>query len=152
MLIHELTAAECRQILSRVTLARIACARGGQPYIVPISFAFDAESDCLFGFSSIGRKVEWMRENPSVCVEVEDVEDRFHWTTLVIFGLYEEISDSPADQAIRQRALDLFEQRTEWWLPGAARVGPREHPAVVMYRIQITSMTGRRAARDRGGE
>jgi hypothetical protein len=37
-------------------------------------------------------------------------------------------------------------------LPGAARVGPREHPAVVMYRIQISSMTGRRAARDRAGE
>ena len=136
-------------ILGRTNLARLACARGGQPYIVPISFAFDPESDSLFGFSTIGRKVEWMRENPNVCVEVEDVEDRFHWTTLGIFGSTQEVSDSPVDRAMRQRALDLFEGHAEWWLPGAARVGPREHPDVVIYRIQITTMTGRRAARDR---
>ena len=105
MLIHELTAAECRQILSRVTLARLACARGGQPYIVPISFAFDAESDCLFGFSSIGRKVEWMRGNPSVCVEVEDVEDRFHWTTLVSAAGW--VSSSWVTPPIGRRMIDF---------------------------------------------
>jgi nitroimidazol reductase NimA-like FMN-containing flavoprotein (pyridoxamine 5'-phosphate oxidase superfamily) len=43
----------------------------------------------------------------------------------------------------------LFEPRVEWWLPGAAKVGPREQHAIVVYRIHIDTMTGRRAARDR---
>ena len=149
MLIHELTPAQCREILARTTIARLACARADQPYIVPVSLAFDADSDYLFGFSSVGRKVDWMRENPLVCVEVEDVADRFHWATVVVFGRYEEITDAAGHGPIRQRALDLFAQRDEWWLPGAARVGPNEHHAILLYRIRIETITGRRAARDR---
>jgi nitroimidazol reductase NimA-like FMN-containing flavoprotein (pyridoxamine 5'-phosphate oxidase superfamily) len=150
MLIHELTPAQCREVIGRTHIARLACARADQPYVVPVSLAFDADSDCLFGFSSVGRKVDWMRENPLVCVEVEEVADRFHWTTVVVFGRYQEISDTAAHGEIRQRALDLFAQRVEWWLPGAARVVPNEHHAIVVYRIQIDSITGRRADRSRG--
>ena len=62
----------------RTNLARLACSHAEQPYVVPISFAYDGESNCLFSFSAIGKKVQWMRENPKVCVEVEDVADRFH--------------------------------------------------------------------------
>jgi nitroimidazol reductase NimA-like FMN-containing flavoprotein (pyridoxamine 5'-phosphate oxidase superfamily) len=149
MLIHELTPAECLEILDRTTIARLGCARAGQPYVVPISVAFDPRSNCLFGFSGVGRKVDWMRANPLVCVEVEDVADRFHWTTLVVFGRFEEITDDPEHAGARQRALNLFAPRVEWWLPGAAKLGDREHHAVVVYRIQIDTITGRRAARDR---
>lgn len=149
MLIHELTPTECREVLCRANLARLACARADQPYVVPVSFAYDTESHCLFSFSTVGKKVDWMRQNPKVCVEVDDVGDRFHWTTIVIFGRYDEIADSAEYKEVRQRAHDLFEQRTEWWLPGAARLGPHEHHAVVVYRIHVDSMTGRRSARDR---
>ena len=148
MLIHELTPAECRETLARTNLARLACSHADQPYVVPVSVAYDRAFDCLFSFSTIGRKVEWMRENPKVCVEIEDVADRFHWTTIVIFGRYDEISDSAEYKQIRQRALQMFERREDWWLPGAAKLGPREHPAVVVYQIHIQSITGRRAARD----
>ena len=149
MLIHELTPTECREVLSRTNLARLACSHAEQPYVVPISFAYDSESNCLFSFSAIGKKVEWMRENPKVCVEVEDVADRFHWTTIVIFGRYDEIDDSVEHKDMRQRALALFERRAEWWLPAAAKKGPREHHAVVVYRIHVDNMTGRRTARER---
>jgi nitroimidazol reductase NimA-like FMN-containing flavoprotein (pyridoxamine 5'-phosphate oxidase superfamily) len=149
MQIHELSTAECHEILGRASLARLACARDDQPYVVPISFAFDAASNCLFGFSAVGRKVEWMRTNPLVSVEIEDVADRFHWTTIVIAGRYEEITDAPEQGGLRQRALELFAPRREWWLPGAARLGPHEHHAVVVYRIHIDTVTGRRAARPR---
>jgi nitroimidazol reductase NimA-like FMN-containing flavoprotein (pyridoxamine 5'-phosphate oxidase superfamily) len=148
MLIHELPPNECREILSRTNVARLACARADQPYVVPVSIAYDRESNCLFGFSTAGRKVEWMRENPKVCVEVEDVADRFHWTTIVIVGRYEEIDDSAEHTNLRQRSLELLEQRAEWWLPATAKLGPTEHHAMVVYRIHIDSITGRRAARD----
>ena len=87
-----------------------------------------------------------MRENPLVCLEIDDIQDKNHWQTVVIFGRYEEIQDSPEAEA-RQRAEALFHQRQEWWLPAAAKVSSREPHAVVVYRIQIDRMTGRRAAR-----
>lgn len=149
MLIHELAPADCRDVLSRTTVARLACSRAEQPYVVPVSFVYDTDSNCLFGFSTIGKKVAWMRGNPKVCVEVEDVADRFHWTTIVIFGRYDEIGDSSEHKDVRQRALDLFATRAEWWLPGAAKLTPHEHSGVVVYRIHVDSMTGRRVARER---
>lgn len=149
MLIHDLTATECEDTLARTHLGRLGCSRQGQPYIVPILFSFDRERRCVYSFATVGQKVRWMRENPLVCLEVDDVADTNHWKTVVVFGRYEEIHDSPAEADARQRAEALFSERREWWLPGAARVGTREHPDVVVYRIQIDRMTGRRAARAR---
>jgi nitroimidazol reductase NimA-like FMN-containing flavoprotein (pyridoxamine 5'-phosphate oxidase superfamily) len=97
----------------------------------------------------VGQKIEWMRENPKVCVEVEDIADKNRWTTVLAFGRYEEMADSPADNAARESAQELFQRRPEWWLPAAAKAGEREHHAMVIYRIQIDRLSGRRASRDR---
>lgn len=148
MLIHELTPADCADVLSRSTLAHLACCRMNQPYVVPVSFAYDPRQACLFSFSSIGRKVEWMRENPNVCLEIEDVEDRFHWTTVVVFGRFDELGDSEPDRVLRERALHLFNEHSRWWLPGAAKPGGANHQGVVIYRIHIDHMSGRRTARN----
>src|ERR671911_369841 len=98
MLIHELNSDECAEVLVRTHLGRLGCSRFDQPYIVPIHFSFDREHHCLYAFSTIGQKIEWMRENPKVCVEVEDVTDRTHWTTVLAFGRYEEMGDSAEDR------------------------------------------------------
>jgi nitroimidazol reductase NimA-like FMN-containing flavoprotein (pyridoxamine 5'-phosphate oxidase superfamily) len=147
MVIHELSPADCANVLSRANLARLACCRMNQPYVVPVSFAYDPRQACLFSFSAIGKKIEWMRENPSVCLEVDDVDDRFNWTTIVVFGRFDEIADSAEDRELRLRALHLFTERSQWWLPGAAKPGGSDHSGVVLYRIHIDRMTGRRTVR-----
>ena len=149
MLVHELTAAECEEILTRSDLGRLACARENQPYVVPIHFSFDAKRKCLYAFSTVGQKIAWMRQNPKVCVEVEDVSDKNHWITVLAFGRYEELDDSPSESGARNVAQQLFSKRPEWWLPAAAKVDSREHHAMLIYRIQIDRMTGRRASRER---
>ena len=149
MRVHELNPDECGAVLSRNNLARLGCARYDQPYIVPIHFSFDAERNCVYAFSAIGQKIEWMRENPKVCLEVEEIGDGSHWTTVLVIGRYEEIHQEPSESEARRRAERLFQQRREWWLPGAAKLESGEHPEVVVYRLQIDRLTGRRAARDR---
>ena len=149
MLIHELSPTDCVELLKRSDLGRLGCAHENQPYIVPIHFSFDVVGPCLYAFSTVGQKIEWMRENPKVCIEVEDVADKDHWTTVLAFGRYEEMGDSPADRAARATAERLFQQRPEWWLPGAAKLGSGERHAMLVYRILIDRLTGRRASRDR---
>lgn len=144
MRVHELSAGECWEVLSRSHVGRLACARGDQPYVVPISFSYDVLANCVFSFSAVGKKVDWMRENPKVCLEVEEVADRFNWTTIVVIGRYDEIGDTPDQREVRARALKLFEERSRWWLPAAAKLGSQERPAVVVYRIHVESVSGRR--------
>jgi nitroimidazol reductase NimA-like FMN-containing flavoprotein (pyridoxamine 5'-phosphate oxidase superfamily) len=149
MLIHELTSDQCREVLDRAELGRLACSRFDQPYVVPIHFSFDPANDCIYAFSTVGQKVQWMRENPKVCLEVEEIDDNHSWTTVVVFGGYEEIHQSAAESAARRRAEQLFSARQRWWLPAAAKVQGREHHEVVVCRIRIDRLTGRRAARRR---
>lgn len=149
MLIHELTHAQCVEVLQRNALGRLACAQQDQPYILPVHFSYDPDRHCLYGFSAVGQKIHWMRGNPKVCVEVEEIESKDHWTTVLVFGRYEEIGDDPEDSSARQRIWGLFQQRGEWWLPAAARLRTAERPNLVVYRIVIDRTTGRRAVRQK---
>src|SRR5688572_22218854 len=93
MVIEEMTDRECRAILSGTNLARLACALSNQPYIVPIQVEFD--DTFLYGFATLGQKIEWMRQNPLVCLEIDELTTDRQWASVVIFGMYEELPDTP---------------------------------------------------------
>jgi nitroimidazol reductase NimA-like FMN-containing flavoprotein (pyridoxamine 5'-phosphate oxidase superfamily) len=152
MIIEELATGDCLGRLARAGLARLACARGNQPYIVPTYFAY--HEPYLYGFTTPGQKVEWMRANPLVCVEVDDVSGRDEWTSVVAFGRYEELPDTPEWGAERLHAHGLLQERGRWWEPGCAsrtQLDPGQAPVPVFYRIRISHVSGRRARPDRVG-
>lgn len=150
MVIHDLSPEECRDVLSKTRIGRLACARYNQPYIVPFSFAYSAEENRLYSFSTHGQKIDWMRENPKVCVELDDIADEGHWTTVVIQGRYREVDRDSPTTAVRH-ALELLQQRAEWWLPATAkRPGTIEHVEPIVYWISIDTVSGRKAAKRLG--
>ena len=148
MLVHKMTDAECRALLARATYGRLACANSDQPYVVPVGIYLDPDKPFLYGFSTVGQKVRWMRANPLVCVEVDEIVSRKTWASVIVFGRYQEIPRTGSGAALRLRAANLFGKQAEWWLPGAAKLSSGdEHGVPVLYRIHITRMTGRRTAK-----
>jgi uncharacterized protein len=150
MLIHQLTDEECDAVLRRTNLGRLGCALDNQPYVVPIYFKFHAyklDARHLYSFANLGQKIHWMRRNPLVCVEVDDVTDQSHWTTVVAFGRYEELDrDEHRDAA--DRAYELLRARRDWWQPAAAKTPASDRYVPIVYRVRIDSMSGRRTARE----
>lgn len=145
MIVHKMTPAECRAVLARVRLGRLACVREDQPYIVPVALYLDPDDHVVYGFSTVGQKIHWMRDNPLVCIEVEEIVSRTHWATVVAFGRYEEIPRSGPGADARRRATDLFGTQVDWWLPGTATLSSGEQPTVpVIYRIRLGKVSGRR--------
>ena len=69
------------------------CAHKNLPYVVPIYFVY--EDPYLYGFTTLGQKVEWMRSNPQVCVELDEIVNGTQWMSIVIFGRYQELPDAP---------------------------------------------------------
>ena len=70
MQIRTLSVLECTKILMANRVGRLACAKDGQPYVVPLYYA---HSDAhLYAFSMPGKKIEWMRANPLVSVQVDE--------------------------------------------------------------------------------
>ena len=149
MFIHEMTDAECRSALQKASVGRLACLRDNQPYVVPISFAFDGKY--LYGFTTVGQKIEWMRANPQVCLEIDELIGQNQWTSVIVFGRYEELPDEPQYEAARIKAHQLLRRRVMWWEPAYMSDAHRDgsHSIVpVFYRIQIDRMTGHRATPD----
>jgi uncharacterized protein len=149
MILREMSGEECRDLLARVEYGRLATVHRNQPYIVPIYFAYEREY--LYGFTTAGRKVEWMRANPLVCVEVDDVVSHFHWSSVVVLGHYEELPDTPTYRDVRLQAQVRLERRALWWQTAyaAGQVRGGRHPVeALFYRIHIDEITGRRASPD----
>lgn len=149
MLINEMSGEECRDLLARLGFGRLASAYRNQPYIVPIYFAY--EPDRLYGFTTLGRKVEWMRSNPLVCVEVDEVLSHFRWSSVVVLGRYEELPDTPEYREVRLQAQLRLEKRALWWQTAYAANQVRSAPhtaSAVFYCIHIDEITGRRATAD----
>lgn len=153
MLISEMSGGQCRELIARLGFGRLACAHQDQPYIVPIYFAY--EPDHLYGFSTFGQKIEWMRNNPRVAVEIDEVIDPMRWKSVIVRGRYEELPDQPAYQAERDQAQRLLEKRFLWWQTAYAAMLLRRKQAhshhypvdpPLFYCIHIESLTGHRAA------
>lgn len=147
MLIQEMNRRESLDLLAHNRLGRLACARDGQPYVTPIHFA--QEGDCLYSFSTVGQKIDWMRSNPLVCVETDEIESPQRWSTVIVFGRYEELPKTPDYEDARRLAYSLLQRRPQWWEPGFARTllnGDARELEIVYFRIHIGKISGHRAA------
>ncbi|HEV3481839.1 MAG TPA: pyridoxamine 5'-phosphate oxidase family protein [Candidatus Acidoferrales bacterium] len=147
MFIQEMTRQASLDFLARTHLGRLACAQAAQPYIVPIYFGY--RDCCLYSFSTVGQKISWMRANPLVCVEADEVVSSHNWTSVIIFGRFEELPDLPEWSGERAIAHDLLQRRPMWWEPGYVKtiLHGAERPLVpIFYRIHITGVTGHQAS------
>ena len=115
MLISELSGDESLDLLARTQFGRLACAKGDQPYIIPMFFAYEHRH--IYCASTLGRKTEWMRANPLVCLEVDEVTSPQKWVSVVVCGRYRELPDTPEYEDERQHVWSLLQRRPVWWEP-----------------------------------
>jgi hypothetical protein len=144
MLVNEISENECLEVLSRASMGHLGCAQDDQPYIVPVYFAY--EPGKVYLFSTHGKKIEWMRANPKVCLEVEETRSQSDWVTVLANGRYEEL---PAPQYAEElaHARKLLEKRSQWWLNAMAErriEEPDELIQPLFFRIIIESVSGLR--------
>ena len=149
MMIVDIGQYECDEVLRRARLGRLACCLDGQPYVTPLSIAHD--DACIYGFSTVGQKIRWMRANPRICLEVEELETAQRWTTVIVTGKYEELAPDPAEPEKRERAYNLLKRRPVWWEPGYVKtvIHGQERPLEgVYFRMIIDNVSGHRGVPD----
>ncbi len=62
--------AEMEEIVKKVKVCRIAMCDGNIPYVVPVNFGYK-DNSFYFHSASEGRKIEILRRNNNVCVEMD---------------------------------------------------------------------------------
>ena len=150
MEVNEIPIDECKTILQRASTGRLGCSYQDQPYVVPIHFAY--EGTYLYAFSTLGQKVKWMRANPRVCVQADELHAPAEWISVIVYGEYEELPE-PQYAAERKHASSLLAKRHHWWLNalGERQMRVSENSIQpLFFRIRIQSMSGLRANEERG--
>jgi nitroimidazol reductase NimA-like FMN-containing flavoprotein (pyridoxamine 5'-phosphate oxidase superfamily) len=150
MIIRELDQAECTALIHTLRFGRLAVTDGGQPYVVPIHYAY--RDGCIYAFTLPGRKLEAMRANPRAALLVEERGEGEEWRSVIAEGRFEELPDEIGHKRDRDFAWQILSANAQWWSPGALKpVNPpvAHHLAPVFFRIRIEKMSGREA-RDAG--
>jgi len=145
MVITQMSEEECRAFLTSSSLGRLGCSLDNQPYVVPIYFAY--EPDFIYVLSTLGQKNEWMRANPKVCLEVDEISNQSEWISVIAIGRYQELPE-PQFTAEREHARTLLGKRELWWQNalGERQLRLGDHAiAPLFFRIHIDSITGLRA-------
>jgi len=95
----------------------------------------------------LGQKNEWMRANPKVCLEVDEIANQSQWVSVIAIGRYQELPE-PQFTAEREHARTLLGKRKLWWQNplGERQLRLGDHAiAPLFFRIHVDSITGLRA-------
>ncbi|MHB8379870.1 MAG: pyridoxamine 5'-phosphate oxidase family protein [Acidimicrobiales bacterium] len=140
-MIEEMSPDEINEFVLEQKVGRVGCHAEGETYVVPVIYAW--REDCFYVYTTVGKKIEMMRENAQVCFEVDEHLGSGRWRSVIVQGLYEELRGGEA-----ARALEIISER----FPSSssdARDGDRGAGRVpVAFRVRVTDITGRKVERD----
>lgn len=142
MVIREMSKAECDAFLARSAGGRLACALDNQPYVVPISLAY--EDGYIYSFSTLGQKIDWLRTNPKACVQVDEISSPSTWTSVIATGTYQELRE-PQYELERAHARKLLDRSHQWWINALAERHMKSEAELIspiFFRIVVESLTG----------
>jgi uncharacterized protein len=138
--------AEMETLLREAAVCRIGLCDGGRPYVVPLTFVYDAGAIFIHS-APVGEKIRILGENPRLCVEVDSIGE------VIPAG-------EPCRSTVSYRSV-IAEGKAEWIEEGEEKARalaslvkkysgqdgveiPREgRESVVVIRIPLTSMTGK---------
>jgi nitroimidazol reductase NimA-like FMN-containing flavoprotein (pyridoxamine 5'-phosphate oxidase superfamily) len=138
---RELSSREVDEFLRGQRIARLGCHAGGVTYVVPLIYAY--EDGAVVAVTTEGRKTAMLRENPRVCVEVDeyDADGKGSWRSVIAEGTCEELAGEDVEPA-----LALMRERFARTSGRSAQPRPLG-PNVVILRIRLDEISGRSVER-----
>ncbi len=131
---------EIDDLLTKINFGHLGLSKDDRPYVVPIHFAYGKPG--IYFFTTEGMKTDILDENPTVCLQLEDIQDRDNWKSLIIIGKAERLSE-PQEIETAMKMIKKINPRLSpaWsirWLDNWVRSNVE-----VIYRITPETMSGR---------
>jgi uncharacterized protein len=138
--IEEMSNGQIKEVLRRVGYGHLGMARGSHPYVVPIHYTYN--DPYIYIYTTEGKKTEIIRDNPEVCLQVEEIRDDKDWQSVIATGEAVRITDREE----REHALKFILAANPTLTPALSirwmDSWVRENIEVV-YRILPRMLTGR---------
>lgn len=78
-----------------------------RPYGVPITYFFDKENNSIICYSGEGHKMNAMRKNPMVSLQVAEIESVNDWKSVLVHGAFEQHFGSDAKAYLHKFSLGV---------------------------------------------
>lgn len=109
----------------------------GEPYVVPVNYVYLDEE--IFIHSLPGKKLDALRANGKVCLQVEKIETDFRWQSVIVSGEFQEIKRTNE----KVKILLEFNKRFKQLTPVEAMIEEKWNSGgLVVFRINIKKLTG----------
>jgi nitroimidazol reductase NimA-like FMN-containing flavoprotein (pyridoxamine 5'-phosphate oxidase superfamily) len=146
-MLRELNDTQIETLLKEQLIGRIGCHSDNVTYIVPVNYVYDGEN--IYCHSTKGMKIDMMRENPSVCFEVDSIKDMTNWESVIAWGKFEEITELDEKQQVLQKLTDritpfIFDDsvtREHGFVDEESDIGTTVE--LIIYKIVLDKKTGR---------
>jgi uncharacterized protein len=135
MSIGKLGNTDALAILREGTLGRLGCIAADWPYVVPVNYHFDGEN--IYIHTLPGKKLDALRANPRVCLQVDEIKDPYNWRSVIAYGTFEEISN----EETQENVLTKLYSRLPHMTPVESRM-VKGMTGTIVFRIKVDEVTG----------
>ncbi len=138
--VEEMDNGMIKEVLKRLGYGHLGMARGNIPYVVPINYVYDQPH--IYIYTTEGKKTEVIKDNPEVCLQVEDVKNEKDWVSVIATGEAVPVTD----ETERARVLEIILKSNPTLTPALSirwmDSWIRENVEIV-YRLTPRMLTGR---------
>ncbi|PKG52350.1 MULTISPECIES: pyridoxamine 5'-phosphate oxidase family protein [Olleya] len=98
---------EIEYVLENNYIGQIGYIYNNRPFVVPITYYFDKESNAIICYSGDGHKMSAMRKHPTVSLLVSDVDTVTDWKSVLVHGVFEQHFGSDAKAYLHKFSLGI---------------------------------------------
>jgi nitroimidazol reductase NimA-like FMN-containing flavoprotein (pyridoxamine 5'-phosphate oxidase superfamily) len=135
MNIGKLRDTDALTVLRERSLGRLGCIAAGWPYVVPVNYFFDGKD--IYIHTLPGKKIDALRANPRVCLQVDEIENSYNWRSVIAYGTVEEVSN----EETRENVLTKLYSRLPHMTPVESKLVEGTKGTIV-FRIKVEDVTG----------
>jgi uncharacterized protein len=131
-----LNESEAWAVINAGRMGHLGCIDRDEPYVVPINYL--VEDGRIYSHSLPGRKISALRAHARACLQVDQIQNDFHWQSAIAFGSYEEVNDDLRRTIVLRELLDHFPELT----PVESHLAREGEWEVVVFCLRIDKVTG----------
>jgi nitroimidazol reductase NimA-like FMN-containing flavoprotein (pyridoxamine 5'-phosphate oxidase superfamily) len=139
---------ECLHILTNNYIGNLAYIYRDRPFIAPITYFFDAENNIIIGYSAEGHKINAMRKNSNVSVNVAEIDSVNDWKSVLAHGSFEELSSCTSKAKLHQFSIGVKDliitrehRKLDFINEFSSKIYTDDLP--VIFQIKVKEITGK---------
>ena len=127
---------EAWAVIKAGRVGHLGCIDQDEAYVVPINYL--VEDWLIYSHSLPGRKINTLRLHARACLQVDQIQNDFHWQSAIAFGSYEEVNDDLKRTLVLGQLLERFPALT----PVESHLASEVNREVVIFCLRIDKVTG----------